>query len=149
MSYNSNMFKMKTSWYFYWKINYNFLINNQLGPSWRVNISKMFGYLFFSDLGSQPNISTLSTQVFRLLQKFKFALHFSYCCTIKAWSSDFNPSSYLQLWIGIVHQSHAAAASLGEELMGLSSLSARDFTLRGLIAFINWAYVKLRMGYDH
>ena len=94
----------------------------------------MFGYLFFSALGSQPNISTLSTLVFLLLQKFKFALHVRYCCVIRAWSSDFNPSSYLQLWIDSVHQSHTAGASLGEELIGLSSLGAGDFILRGLMA---------------
>ena len=126
---------MKTSWYLYRKINFNFLINNQLGPAWTVNISKMFGYLFFSDLGSQPNISTLSTLVFLLLQKFKFALHFRYYCAIRAWSSDFNPFSYLQLWISSIHQSHTAGASLGEKLIGLSSLGAGDFILRGLIAF--------------
>ena len=95
----------------------------------------MFGYLFFSALGSQPHISTLSTLVFLLLRKFKFALHGRYCCAIRAWSSDFSPSSYLQLWIGSVHQSHTAGASLGEELVGLSSLGAGDFILRGLIAF--------------
>ena len=126
---------MKTSWYLYRKINFKLLINNQLGPARRVNISKMFGYLFFSALGSQPNISTLSTLVFLLLQKFKFALHVRYCCVIRAWSSDFNPSSYLQLWIGCVHQSCTADTSLGEELIGLSSLGAGDFILRGLIAF--------------
>ena len=125
---------MKTSWYLYRKINFKLLINNQLGPARRVNISKMFGYLFFSALGSQPNISTLSTLVFLLLQKFKFALHVRYCCVIRAWSSDFNPSSYLQLWIDSVHQSHTAGASLGEELIGLSSLGAGDFILRSLIA---------------
>ena len=34
----------------------------------------MFGYLFFSALSDQPNISTLSTLVFLLLQRFEFAL---------------------------------------------------------------------------
>ena len=101
----------------------------------RVNISKMFGYLFFSALGSQPNISTLSTLVFLLLQKFEFTLHVRYCWVIRAWSSDFNPSFYLQLWIGSVQQSHAAGSSLGEELIGLSSLGADDFILRGHIVF--------------
>ena len=125
---------MKASWYLYRKINFNFLINNQLGRAWRINISKMFGYLLFSDLGSQPNISTLSTLVFLLPQKFKFSLHFGYCCVIRAWLSDFNSSSYLQLWIGSVHQSHTSGASLGEELIGLSSLGAGDFILRGLMA---------------
>ena len=114
---------------------FKLLINNQLGPTQRVNIFKMFGCLFFSTLGSQPNISTLSTLVLLLLQKFKFVLHVRYCCVIRAWSSDFNPSSYLQLWIDSVHQSHTAGASLGEELIGLSSLGAGDFILRGLIAF--------------
>ena len=95
----------------------------------------MFGCFFFSALISQPNISTLITLVFLLLQKFKFALHVRYCYVITVWSSDFHPSSYLQLWIDSVHQSDTAGASLGEELIGLSSLSAGDFTLRGLIAF--------------
>ena len=123
--------KMKTSWYLYRKIK----INNQLGPAQRVNISKMFGYLFFSAFGSQPNILILSILVFLLLQNSKFALHVRHCCDIRTWSSDFNPSSYLQLWIDSVHQSHTAGASLGEELIGLSSLGAGDFILRGLIAF--------------
>ena len=130
MRYNSNVLKMKTSRYLYRKIN-----NNQLGLAWRANISKLFGNLFLSTLGPQLNISTLSTLVFLLLQKFEFALHVRYCCIIRAWSSDFNPSSYLQLWIGSVHQSHAPGASLGEEFIGLSSLGAGDFILRGLIAF--------------
>ena len=95
----------------------------------------MFGYLFLSALGPQPNISTLSTLVFLLLQKFVFALHVRYYCVIRAWSSDFNPSSYLQLWICSVHQSYTAGAFLGEELIELSSLGAGDFILRGLIAF--------------
>ena len=95
----------------------------------------MFGYLFFSVFGSQPNISTPSTLVFPLLQKFEFTLHVRYCCVIRAWSVDLNPSSYLQLWIGCVHQSYTAGASLGEELTGPSSLGAGDFTLFGLITF--------------
>ena len=82
ISYNSNVLKMKTGWYSCRKINFKLLINNQLHPAWRVNTSKMFGYFFFSALGSQPNISTLSTLVFLLLQKFKLALHVRYCCII-------------------------------------------------------------------
>ena len=58
-----------------------------------------------------------------------------YCCVIRALSSDFNPSSDLQLWIGCVHQSCAAGISLGEELIGLSSLGAGGFILSGLITF--------------
>ena len=73
----------------------------------------MFGYLFLSNLGPQLNISTLSTLVFLILQKFVFTLHVRYCCVIRAYSSDFNPSSYLQLWIGSLHQSYTAGASLG------------------------------------
>ena len=126
---------MNTDWYLHRKINFKLLINNQPGPARRVSISKMFGFFYFSTLGSQPNISTLSTVVFLLLQKFKFAVHIRYCCVIKAWSSDYNPSSYLQLWIDSVHQSHTAGATLGEELMELSSLGAGDFIFRGLIAF--------------
>ena len=124
--------EIKTSSYLYRKINFKFLINNQLGPAWRANISKMFGYLFLSDLGPPPNISTLSPLAL-LLQKFVFTPHVRYCCVIRAWSSDFNPSSYLQLWIGSVHQSYTAGASLGEELIQLSSLGAGDFILRGII----------------
>ena len=124
---------MKTSWYLYRKINFKLLIDNQLCPARRVNISKKFGYLFFSALGSKLNISTLSILVFLLLQKFKFALHVRYCCVIRAWSSDFNSSFYLQSWIDSVHQSHAAGASLGKELIGLSSLGAGDFILSGFV----------------
>ena len=88
---------MKTSWYLYRKINFKLLINNQLGLAWIANISKMLGYFFRSALGPQPNISTLSILVFLLQQRFAFTLHVSYCCVIRAYSSDFNPSSYLQL----------------------------------------------------
>ena len=95
--------KLKTNWYLQRKINFKLLIKNQLDPAWRAAISKMFGYLFFSALDPQPNISTLSTLVFFPLQKFEFALYLRYCCTIRAWSSDFNPSCYLQLWIVCVH----------------------------------------------
>ena len=35
--------------------------------------------------------------------------------------------------IGSVHQSYTAGASLGEELIGLSSLGAGDFILRGTV----------------
>ena len=104
---------MKTSWYLYRKINFKFLINNQLGPAWRASISKMFGYLFLSALDPQPNNSTLSTLVFLLLQKFVFTIHVRYCCVIRAWSSDFNPPPYLQLLISSVHQSYTAGASPG------------------------------------
>ena len=149
MSYNSNVLKMKTSWYLYRKINFKLLINNQLGPARRVNISKMFGYLFFSALGSQPNISTLSTLVFLLLQKFKFALHVRYCCVIRAWSSDFNPSSYLQLWIDSVHLSHTAGASLGEELIGPFLIRCWWLHITWSHSFQNLSYAQLCMGYDH
>ena len=37
--------------------------------------------------------------------------------------------------IDSVYQSHTAGASLGDELIGLSSLGAGVFILRGLIAF--------------
>ena len=144
MRYNSNLLKMKKSWYLCRKINFNLLINNQLAPPRTVIISKMRGY--FSGLGPQPNISTLSTLVSLLLQKFEFTLHVRYCCDIRAWSSDFNPSSCLQMWIGSVHQSHTAGASLGEKLVGLSSLGVGDFIIRGLI---NLPYAQLWMGYDY
>ena len=124
---------MKTSWYLYRKINFKLLINNQLGPAWRANISKIIGYFFLSALGRRPDISTLSTLVFLLLQKFVFTLHLRYCCVIRAWSSDFNPFSYLQLWIGSVHQSYTTCTSLGEQLIRLSSLGAGDFILRDIV----------------
>ena len=124
---------MKTSWYLYRKINFKLLINNQLGLAWIANISRMIGYFFLSTLGPQPNISTLSILVFLLQQRFAFTLHVSYCCVIRAYSSDFNPSSYLQLWIGSVHQSYTAGVSLGEELIRLSSLGAGDFILCDIV----------------
>ena len=124
---------MKTSWYLYRKINFKLLINNQLGPAWRENISKIFGYLFLSALGPQPNISTRSILVFLLLQKFEFVLHVRHCCIIRTYSSDFNPSSYVYLWIGSVHQCHTASASSGEELIRLSSLGAGDLMLRDIV----------------
>ena len=94
----------------------------------------MFEYLFLSAHGPHPNISTLSTLVFLLLQKFEFTLLSSSVASLE-WTRDFNPSSYLQPWIGSVHQSYTAGASLGEELIGISSLDAADFILHGLIAF--------------
>ena len=94
----------------------------------------MFDYLFLSAHGPHLNISTLSTLVFLLLQKFEFTLLSSSVASLE-WTRDFNPSSYLQPWIGSVHQSYTAGASLGEELIGISSLGAGDFILRGLIAF--------------
>ena len=124
---------MKTSWYLYRKINFKLLINNQFGPAWRANISKIIGYFFLSALGRRPDISTLSTLVFLLLQKFVFTLHLRYCCVIRAWSSDFNPFSYLQLWIGSVHQSYTTCTSLGEQLIRLSSLGAGDFILIDIV----------------
>ena len=93
----------------------------------------MLGYFFRSALGPQPNISTLSILVFLLQQRFAFTLHVRYYCVIRAYSSDFNLSSYLQLWIGSVHQSYTAGVSLGEELIGLSSLGAGDFILCDIV----------------
>ena len=90
MRYNSNVLKMKTTWSLYRKTNFKLLINNYLGPAWRRSISKMFGYLFFSALVPQANISTPSTLVFLLPQKFEFTLHFRYCGIIIAWSGNFN-----------------------------------------------------------
>ena len=95
----------------------------------------MLEYLLFRVFGPQPNISTLSNLVFLLLQNFKFIPHVRYCCVVRAWLIDFHQSSYLQVWIGCVHQSHTAGVSLGEELIGLSFLGAGDFTLLGLIIF--------------
>ena len=129
------MLKMKTSWSLYQKIYFKLLVNNQLGPAWRTNISKMFGYVFFSPLVPQANISTPSTLIFLHLQKFEFTCHVRYCYVIRAWSSNFNPSCYLQLWIGSVHQCYTAVTSFEQELIGLSSLGAGDFKLRGLIIF--------------
>ena len=104
--YTSNVLKMKRSW-----------------------------YLFPSTLGLQPNILTLSTLVSLLLQKFEFTFLFKFSCVSREWSSDFNPPSYLQPWIGSVHQSYIVGASLGEELVGISFLGGGDFILRALIAF--------------
>ena len=122
------------------KVNY-FTFCSQSGLKMIVNVQcfsslalvTMFGYLFLSDLGPQLNISTLNTLVFLLLQKFVFTLHVRYCCVIRAYSSDFNPSSYLQLWIGSLHQSYTAGTSLGVKLIGLSSLGAGDFILRDIV----------------
>ena len=104
LRYNSNGMKLKATCYLQQQINFKLLIKNQLGPARRAKISKMFGYLFFSALGPQSNISTLSTLVFLLLQKFEFSLQVRYCCIIRAWLNDSNPSSHLQLWIVCVHQ---------------------------------------------
>ena len=95
----------------------------------------MFGCLFLSALGPQPNISTLNTLVFLLLQNFEFTLHFKFCCVIREWSCNFNPSCYLQLWIGSVHQNYTAGASPREVLIRISSLGTGDFILSGLKAF--------------
>ena len=135
LRYNSKVLKLKAIWYLQRKINFKLLTKNQLGPAPRAKISKMFGYLFFLAFGPQSSISILSTLVFLLQQKFEFTLHVKYCCIIRVWSSDLNPSSYLQLWIGCVHQSCTADTSLGEKLTRLSSLGAGDFILRGLITF--------------
>ena len=66
------------------KNKFKLLINNHLSSAWRVNIFKMFRYLFLSTLGPQPT-------------------------------------------------SYTAGASLGEELIGPSSLGAADFILRGIV----------------
>ena len=95
----------------------------------------MFGYLFLTAVDPQPNISTLNTLVFLLLQNFEFTLHFKFCCVIREWSRNFNASCYVQLWIGSVRQSYTVGASLGEVLIVISSLGTGDFILRGLKAF--------------
>ena len=95
----------------------------------------MFGYLLLSALGPQPHTLTLSSLVFFVLQKFKFTLHFKFYWIIKEWSRNFNPCFYLRPWIGSVHLSYTADASLEEKLIGISSLGGGDFILCGLVAF--------------
>ena len=95
----------------------------------------MFGYLFFSTLVPQANISTPSTLIFLILQNFEFTCHIRHCCVTRVGSSNFNPSSYLQLWIGCVHQCYTAVTSFEQVLIELSSLGAGDFILHGIISF--------------
>ena len=80
----------------------------------------------------KPNISTQSTLVFLLLQNFESTPHVRSCCVIRAWWSDFNLSSYLQLWISCVYQNYTAGASFGEELF---LFRCRWHHIRGLITF--------------
>ena len=54
LRYNSNLLKSKTSWYLQRKFNFNLVVKNYLGPAWRAKISRMIGYLFFSDFVPQP-----------------------------------------------------------------------------------------------
>ena len=119
MRYNSNKLEMKTSSYLYRKINFKLLTNNQIGPARRANITKMFWYLFFSSLDPQCNISpaaqyspTLSNLIVLLLQKFESTLTSSTVASLER--DHFNPSSYLKLWIGCVHQSYIVGASFGD-----------------------------------
>ena len=95
----------------------------------------MSGYLFFSTLVPQANVSTPSTLIFLILQNFEFTCHVRHCCVTRAWSSNFNPSPNLQLWIGSIHQCYTVVTSFEQELIGLSSLGAGDFILRGIISF--------------
>ena len=95
----------------------------------------MSGYLFFSTLVPQANVSTPSTLIFLILQNFEFTCHVRHCCVTRAWSSNFNPSPYLQLWIGSIHQCYTVVTSFEQVLIGLSSLGAGDFILRGIISF--------------
>ena len=48
-----------------------------------------------------------------------------------------------------IHQTCTADASLGEELIGLSSLCAGDFVLRGLITFKICGMPIYGWGYGH
>ena len=93
---------------------------------------KCLGICFSQPLVLSPLFQLWANLVFLLLQKFEFALHVMYCCIIRAWSSDFNPLSYLQLWIGCVHQSCTVDTFL--EVMYL--------------LFQNLQYAQLWMGYD-
>ena len=87
--------------------------------------------MFLSAFDHQPNILTLGTLVFLILQKFEFILHVKYCYVIRAWSSDFNPSSFnrqhsLKLYSRCISWRGA---------IELSSLGAGDLILSVLIAF--------------
>ena len=151
--YNSNLLKMRTSWYLYQKINFKlplrekcpntelfqvriFLFSDWIRRftfytvSWLIislahlgeqTFLKWMCICFSQPLALSPIFpataqynATLSTLVFLLLQKSESTLHVRYCCVIRAWSSDFNPSSYLQLWIGCVHQSYTPGTFLGD-----------------------------------
>lgn len=116
----------KTNSYLKQKINFKVLFKNQLGPARRAKIS---GICFSQSFNFQPSMSILSTLVFLLLKVWICTSRY----VIRAWSSDFNLSSYLQLWISCIHQSCIACAFLGEELIRLSGFGAGDFILLGLI----------------
>ena len=116
----------KTNSYLKQKINFKVLFKNQLGPARRAKIS---GICFSQSLNFQPSMSILSTLVFLLLKVWICSSRY----VIRAWSSDFNLSSDLQLWISCIHQSCTACAFLGEELIRLSGFGAGDFILLGLI----------------
>ena len=95
MRNNLNVLKMKTSWYLYRKISFKLEGKTFL---------KCLGICFSQPLTLSPKFHataqcnpTLSTLVFIFLQMFESTLYVRYCCIIKGWSSDFNPSSYLQL----------------------------------------------------
>ena len=61
MRYNSNVLKIKTSWYLKRKTKFKLLIKNQLGPARRAEIFKMFGYLFWV-FGYFPKAMIISWQ---------------------------------------------------------------------------------------
>ena len=91
--------------------------------------------MVFVSLSPWPSAQYFNPEHPNFSPSTKFTLHFKFCCVIRDWSRNFNPSSCLQPWIGSVHQSHTAGASLGEELIRIFSLGAGDFILFGLIAW--------------
>ena len=119
MRYNSNVLEIKASWYLYRKINFKLLINNQLGQAPRGNISKMFGCLFLSTLGLQPNISCN-------IPIHPKPEHPSFFPSTKVWI--YTPRQVLlnlfesvflslTLWIVCIHQSYTADASLEDYIL--------------------------------
>ena len=133
MRYNLNVLKMKTSWHLYRKINFKLLIISlaQLGEQ---IILKRLGVCFSQPLALSPTFQSWTPWFLSFYKSLN--LHSTLGTVASLERGQVNlVSSYLQLWIGSVHQSYTAGASLGEELIQVSSLGAGGFMLRDLIAF--------------
>ena len=128
--YNSNVLKMKRSWYLLRKINFNILINNQLAQYGEQIFLKCLGICFSQPLALSAIFQPRAPQFFSFYESLNLHSTSSSVASLES-----GHVILIRLLISSVHQSYTAGASLGEDLIGISSLGRGDLILCGLIAF--------------
>ena len=133
--YNSNVLKMKRSWYLQRKINFNILINNQLAQYGEQIFLKCLGICFSQPLALSPIFQPRAPQFFSFYESLNLhstsssvaSLESGHVILIRLLISSNEYAAFIKIIL--------AGASLGDQLIEISALGGGDFILYGLIAF--------------